>query len=170
MSKQNLLGDVRAEHDLEMLNQAFLETPDYLGMIEANDRILIVGRRGTGKSALTYMLGKYWEKVKTRRVIRVLPEDFETIGLRPILSAFGDRVTLIRAGSRLIWKYGLILQIMEVISKCYKATTDFRNDALASKHLAEWQSKGGTLLTRLRGKLNTRYPKQHEALESMCFL
>ena len=52
----NPLGDVRAEVDHAMLSKAFLETPDYLTLLESDEKVVVVGRRGTGKSALTYKL------------------------------------------------------------------------------------------------------------------
>lgn len=58
--KGNLLGDIRAEHDKEMLDQAFFPTPDYKTLVESSDRCVVVGRRGTGKSALVHKLNEYW--------------------------------------------------------------------------------------------------------------
>lgn len=58
--RPNALGDVRAEADDKMLRQAFVETPDYRALIESHDRIIVVGRRGTGKSALVQQLHRYW--------------------------------------------------------------------------------------------------------------
>lgn len=52
----NPLGDVRAEADHSMLSRAFYETPDYLSLIESDEKSIVVGRRGTGKSALNYRL------------------------------------------------------------------------------------------------------------------
>ena len=52
------LGDVRAEEDTKMLKQAFVETDDYRTLIERNERCIVVGRRGTGKSALALKLQK----------------------------------------------------------------------------------------------------------------
>ena len=56
VSQSNALGDIRAEHDHLMLQQAFIETADYRTLIESTDKVIAVGRRGTGKSALTFRL------------------------------------------------------------------------------------------------------------------
>ena len=58
----NVLGDIRAEHDKQMLELAFYETPNYRTLIESSERPIVVGRRGTGKSALCNQLKKYWQK------------------------------------------------------------------------------------------------------------
>jgi hypothetical protein len=60
----NSLGDLRAEADIWMLGRAFLETAEYRTLIETSDRLLIVGRRGTGKSALTQALEHYWRPAR----------------------------------------------------------------------------------------------------------
>ena len=54
--KANPLGDIRAEADHEMLGHSFIETPDYKTLISATDRAVVVGRRGSGKSALASIL------------------------------------------------------------------------------------------------------------------
>jgi ABC-type uncharacterized transport system ATPase component len=48
----NLLGAPRAESDIKMLNTAFVETQDFHALIDTRDFNFVVGRRGTGKSAL----------------------------------------------------------------------------------------------------------------------
>jgi hypothetical protein len=64
-NKGNVLGDVRAENDHAMLDAAFYDWQDYKILFEAEDRFLVVGRRGTGKSALTYKLMTEWKEKKT---------------------------------------------------------------------------------------------------------
>lgn len=64
-NKVNWLGDARAEHDHSMLDTAFHEWQDYKSIRDANDRFIVVGRRGTGKSALTYKLQQEWEEKNT---------------------------------------------------------------------------------------------------------
>jgi len=48
----NLPGAPRAESDIKMLEEAFLETADYKALTESRDFNFVVDRRGTGKSAL----------------------------------------------------------------------------------------------------------------------
>ncbi|HVB15227.1 MAG TPA: hypothetical protein VNF04_01710, partial [Stellaceae bacterium] len=46
------MGDARAEADTAMLTDAFVETADYRALIDTRNFNFVVGRRGTGKSAL----------------------------------------------------------------------------------------------------------------------
>ena len=43
----NLLGSPRAESDVTMLRDAFLQTADYASLTQSKDRNFVVGRRGT---------------------------------------------------------------------------------------------------------------------------
>lgn len=60
-----------------MLSRAFLETADYRTLIETSDRTVIVGRRGTGKSALTLMLEAHWSHSDDTEVIKITPDEAE---------------------------------------------------------------------------------------------
>jgi len=62
--RANILGDIRAEADEKMLETAFLETADYKTLIDTTDRPIVIGRRGTGKSALAHQLLHYWKHAR----------------------------------------------------------------------------------------------------------
>ncbi|MDN2631819.1 hypothetical protein OB913_26430 [Klebsiella pneumoniae] len=47
-----------------MLSSTFIETADFRTLIETDDRTIVVGRRGTGKSALFIQLNEHWKKDK----------------------------------------------------------------------------------------------------------
>jgi hypothetical protein len=69
--KGNVLGDIRAEQDTKMLDEAFWESSDYKSLLESYDRPIIVGRRGTGKSALAYRLSKHWANKPKTAIIKI---------------------------------------------------------------------------------------------------
>lgn len=50
--RANALGEHTAENDTKNLDQSFIETTEYRSVLETKDRCVIVGRRGTGKSAM----------------------------------------------------------------------------------------------------------------------
>ena len=147
------LGDLRAEADQKMLGRAFLETADYRTLIETSDRTVVVGRRGTGKSALTLQLERYWGKSSGTSVIKITPEEHQTIGLRPKVALFGDTFNKVRAGSRLLWRYALMMEVALCLSKKYKFsnTVGYRNIAPSVK---EWSSRGRNILDRYAETLN----------------
>ena len=74
-TQSTLLGDVRAEVDQQMLDQAFVETPDYKTLLESRSSKIIVGRRGTGKSALVYRLFRHWNEDKNSIVLKIAAKE-----------------------------------------------------------------------------------------------
>ena len=107
--RANLLGDIRAESDRNMLDCAFVETPDYKTLIGAGDRAVVIGRRGSGKSALVYTLQHHWASAQHTQVLVLAPEADQMLGLRPLLNRFGERFNLLRAASRIAWRYALLV-------------------------------------------------------------
>lgn len=152
-SKSNMLGDLTAEADGVMLERAFLETGDYRTLIETSDRIVVVGRRGTGKSALTLWLERYWRKAESTDVIKLAPEEYQVIGLRPLLRLFGDKFSLARAGSRLLWRYAFMLEAATSLALRpeFPRTDDIE---ILRKHLERWSERGPTLLERFRNLID----------------
>ena len=116
----NPLGDVRAEVDHAMLSKAFLETPDYLTLLELDEKIVVIGRRATGKSALTYKLEAQWSTTKTGALILIAPDEHHTLALRAVLPELGATFLLIKASVRLLCKYGLMLATAQAMSNKFK--------------------------------------------------
>src|SRR4051812_13938679 len=117
--RANPLGDIRAEADGTMLESAFLETPDYRNIISAGDRCLVVGRRGTGKSALAFGLARHWRTVPRTHVLLLAPEEDQMIGLRPLIALFGSEFSHLRAGARIAWRYALMMELAQSASAHY---------------------------------------------------
>lgn len=150
--RANILGDVRAEADGQMLDTAFYETPDYKTLLESPDRTVVVGRRGTGKSALAYKLEQYWSKAEKTDVIHLAADEDQIIGIRPLVKLFGEQFRLIRAGSRIAWRYAFLMEIAEKLSSRYK----YRNadgTAFLETHLSKWRSGRYGFCERLKEKL-----------------
>ena len=156
MSKHiNVLGDIRAECDREMLESAFYETPDYRTLIESTDRPIVVGRRGTGKSALCYELKKYWTKGTNTILVEIIPEEDQVIGIQQLLRLFGDKYTQIKAGARIAWKYALLMEIATRLFE-QKRLSQSETPPLLTRHVAAWRSKGRSVASRLRELLRTK--------------
>lgn len=157
MERINIFGDVRAEHDHEMLDRAFHESQNYRTLLESNDRFLVVGRRGTGKSALTYKLAKDWYERKWWPIV-IAPTEEQVIGLRPLAELFGESVTRIRAGIKLVWRYAMLLEVASLCESNYKTAGVFRDCEILQAHLRDWRKLAGgpfdKMRTVLRGHLS----------------
>ena len=145
--RPNAFGDLRAEADGEMLRTTFLETADYHTLIETSDRPIVVGRRGTGKSALAIRLQRYWTRDVHTMVVAIAPEEHQTIGLRPRVEPFGDDFSKIRAATRLMWRFALIMEAASALMPTYKfkKTLGFRT---LQPHLETWLGYGSDIFDR----------------------
>lgn len=151
--KANRLGDVRAEHDGMMLEKAFYETPDYLTLIEPQNRnkCLVVGRRGTGKSALLSALRKHYTESPRCIVVTIAPEDYEIIQLRgfatKLVGTSGAKYNLARSGFKIFWRYAIMMEIGRELQKHYKfAALEGIGDLVQRTH--KWFKSGTDFFSR----------------------
>lgn len=138
-----------------MLDSAFFESQNYRTLFESRDRFIVVGRRGTGKSALTYRLAKDWAERKNSTIV-IAPTEEQVIGLRPVASLFGTSITRIRAGTKIAWRYGLLLEIAMLCQRNYKTSGEINKYETLKVHLKAWAAKGGGIFERLRAVLRDR--------------
>lgn len=155
----NPLGDVRAEADHAMLAQAFFETPDYLTLLESDEKIVVVGRRGTGKSALTYKLQSQWSTVRSNTVVTVAPDEHHTLALRAVLPKLGVTFLPIKASMRLLWKYGLLMAAAQAMSSRYKLKEKINSSVFLSKHLSLWGKAEQSFFDKLRALVRRSVPE-----------
>ncbi|MBV6501522.1 MAG: hypothetical protein CJBNEKGG_04035 [Prosthecobacter sp.] len=144
------LGDVTAEIDKAMLNRAFFETRDYFALQESAEHCIIVGRRGTGKSALCYKLGQHWGRDEHNVILRVSPEDHQLILLRHYVGTFGTSPNLLRAAAKTFWRYAIILEVADLCQ-------NFRDGPETAKitlHLSNWRKSGTGMFERLGSTLS----------------
>lgn len=162
MTKQHMLsnplGDVRAESDHAMLAQVFFETPDYLTLLDSDEKVVVVGRRGTGKSALTYKLHEQWSLVKTNTVIVIAPDEHHTLALRAVLPKLGTSFLPIKASVRLLWKYGMILAAAQGMSAKYKLKDNIAASPTLLRHLHLWGKSDQSFFDKLRGLVRRHVP------------
>lgn len=151
--RSSLLGEQTAENDGKLLFANFIETPEYRSIIETKDSTVVVGRRGTGKSAMFAKLKEFWGGQKGSNVIAVSPEDYQTINFRALFNIFGEKYSHIRAVSRIAWKYGLIMEMLCHLSKHYKTRDLISNYHVANKHIKLWSNSSNDFFGKLTSKL-----------------
>lgn len=146
--RTNPLGNVRAELDHSMLDSAFYAMPEYRSLLEEHARRVVVGRRGTGKSALFYMLQRHWLSAEKTSVLALTPTETEVIGLRHFVEYFGSKHAHLRAACNLAWQYALLHEILVQLGGHYKVRSD------ADLHqtgdlVRRWRRRGDTITSRL---------------------
>jgi hypothetical protein len=153
--RPNAFGDTTAENDHRMLIDAFVPTADFRTLIESDDRTVVVGRRGTGKSALYFQLQRHWQEDKKVVVLSFSPEDTEIIGFRSLLKPFSSSFNLARASTRLLWRYAMLMEIANYLKTHYKLSHLVEGDELVKEHLQRWNAARGTYLTKCRAIAKT---------------
>ncbi|MFP4895963.1 P-loop ATPase, Sll1717 family [Paraburkholderia sp. EG304] len=160
----NRLGDGTAENDRRMLTSAFVPTADFRSLIESDERTVVVGRRGTGKSALFLELQNHWKADKRVQVLGFAPEDDEVIGFRAMLKPFSTSFNLARASTRLLWRYAILMEVACALEKNYKTSKQIAEDELVSAHVSKWRAARGSLLQKCRviakGYLSVNSPEE----------
>lgn len=115
----NILGDIRAETDYALLD-VFVSTPDYLALSATNDFNFVVGRRGTGKSALYIRLYKDFMSEGPYRVFTCAPKEYESLALLSTVNTLTSDYKYARATLRVSWRVAILYTILENISGYYK--------------------------------------------------
>lgn len=156
--KGNVLGDIRAEQDVKMLEEAFWESSDYRALLESNDRPIVVGRRGTGKSALAYKLAKYWAGKPKTLILKISPEEEQVIGLRDIFEQFGEKYLHIKAGTKMAWRYAIYMEVIVEIANHYKFKSNLDLSSIR-EHYLSWGSRRQSISSKIRKKLKSIFDK-----------
>ncbi|CAN7160517.1 ATP-binding protein [Paraburkholderia hospita] len=151
--RASLLGEQTAENDKKLLLPNFIETPEYRSIIETKDSTVVVGRRGTGKSAMFAKLQDFWGAQKSAHVIAIAPEDYQTISFRSIFKGFEGKYSYVRSVARIVWRYGFIMEMLCHLSKHFKTRERMGEHRIAVDHIKRWQSVGNDFFIALSSRV-----------------
>ena len=104
-----------------MLRDAFLQTADYASLTQSKDRNFVVGRRGTGKSALFTKVSEYYKSAPQTFMLSGQPTEYEAIRLQHLLSQDDASYQHMRAASRVAWTIHILAWVAEELLHHYKA-------------------------------------------------
>jgi hypothetical protein len=116
----NVLGSSRAENDSFMLDRAFVETSDYGSLVKTRDFNFVVGRRGTGKSALFRKVADHFDQDKSYLLVRAAAQEDQALLFQNMLSRFGSDYQSLRRVSRIAWKIHLLIEVAKKLQAYYK--------------------------------------------------
>lgn len=114
------LGVPRAEADSAMLQRAFVETADFKALTATTDFNFVVGRRGTGKTALFLRTADTFRTDKQCFLHAIKPEEHDVIGLQALLSHHARGYDSVRALSRVMWRAHLLLRVLGDVLRHWK--------------------------------------------------
>jgi hypothetical protein len=144
----NPLGDIKAEADKAMLDTSFYETPDYKALLESPEKALVVGRRGTGKSALFYKLSQDFKTLYDAPVLAYSPEDYEIAGLRSRLKGFQSGYNHTKSAAKLLTKYALTMEVTALRIKHFKFN-EIEGAVDFTKKIHDWVKSGDGFFARM---------------------
>ena len=117
----NILGSARAEVDSRMLDQAFLETNDFRALKDTDHFSFVVGRRGTGKTALYLNLMKVFQDDDRVFSHHLMPEEHDALALLSLLHRYGvDAYNEIRATVRVLWRTSMLITVANDLCSHWK--------------------------------------------------
>ena len=164
--RASLLGEQTAENDIKLLLPNYIETPEYRSVIETKDSTIVVGRRGTGKSAMFTKLQSFWGGQKSSNVISIAPEDYQTISFRSLFGFIEGKYSHVRSVSRIAWKYGLVMEMLCHFAKYYKTRERILANRCAETHIRRWQVSQTDFFAKICTQLSvhTRKPSMAEEI------
>ncbi len=113
------LGGARAESDF-LLNSAFVETNDYQALVTTKDFNYVVGRRGTGKSALFIKISEKIKKDKLGYVYKNIPKEYELLELQNVIESITNNYIEIRSVTRVAWRLAILIDQLKNIKSHHK--------------------------------------------------
>ncbi len=116
----NILGDSRAEKDSRMLDAAFISTHDFEALVHTKDFNFVVGRRGSGKSALFLKVSEYIDKKKMGYVYCNMPKEYEILELQEVINKITTEYRLAKAITRVAWRLSILLELLSQLESHYK--------------------------------------------------
>lgn len=106
----NILGSPRAESD-RLLQQAFVETADFRALVATTDFHVVVGRRGSGKSALFQQVLQHYQGAERVVVHSETATEHHALAAQERMEEIKANYRSGRAISRLLWRAHILIAI-----------------------------------------------------------
>jgi len=118
----NILGELTAETDDRMLQTAFYESRNFRELARGSDFRFVVGRRGSGKSALFRKVTEALDRDPGTLLITERPSEDKARALHHEMGKLTSQYLDARMVTRLTWKIQVLTQALETILEQYKAS------------------------------------------------
>jgi len=115
----NVLGNPRAESD-RLLEKAFVDTVDFHALVNTDDFRVVVGRRGTGKSALYQQLCRHYASQGRILLHHETPQEHHALTLQERLERLGCNYRTARAACRLLWRGYILIVVSRSLGTHFK--------------------------------------------------
>lgn len=167
-------GDPMAENEFQTLGSYFLETDQYQRTLRGEVN-LVVGRKGTGKTALFSQVRDRIRRDRQNIVVDLKPEGYQLVKLKEEVLKFlsqGAKQHLVTA----FWEYLLYLEVcykvlekdQEVHLRNHNLTEPYRE--LSASYFHESENSQGDFSERLQqlsDRISTSYSIQHGQIDNV---
>jgi hypothetical protein len=103
----NILGSSRAEQDT-LLDRVFVSTSEFRSLTHSTDFNVVVGRRGTGKSALFRKVHEYYGHEPGVLSVSDAVEEHTSLSISHRLGGVCEAYEHARAIMRIVWKVSIL--------------------------------------------------------------
>lgn len=139
------LGDPVAEHEADRLHEYFVETSAFYQALE-DPLTILLGRRGTGKTAIMYAIRSDMKKKRGHHVTVLKPIGYETHGLIRVLEEIRERSErgfLIES----LWKYLIYSEIASDVRTEILERPVYQGRTPEEESFLEYYEGNGSILT-----------------------
>jgi hypothetical protein len=164
------LGSSSAENELRDLGQYYLETDAFRRALRSEAR-LVVGRKGSGKTALFLQLRDNVRRTPSNVVLDLRPEGYKLVKFKEVVLDLLEEGTLDHTLTA-FWEYLLLLEICRKLlendrerhmrdGRLFEPYKQLAAAYQGDEYVAEgdFSERMSTLLQRIRDDFDVRYPK-----------
>ncbi|HLF96316.1 MAG TPA: hypothetical protein VI457_04155 [Methylococcaceae bacterium] len=161
------LGEARAEKDA-LLDSAFIQTPEYQALLQQRSGYVVVGRRGTGKSALFRELKLAFAEQRNHRVISLEPDGNEVYPIHAIirkLSSHDADYDALHEVATTLCRYAILLEVLNDYSASRTngfSFLDTKDQELLGSQLTSWKQEGSGAFERLYCRVRPHLERQSD--------
>ncbi|MCB0074256.1 MAG: hypothetical protein KDE20_22475, partial [Caldilineaceae bacterium] len=171
------LGSSAAENEFRSLDRYFIETAEYVRAVKGDGKI-VVGRKGSGKTAIFFMVRNHLRDNKNNIVADLKPESHELVKLREVLVSMASAGVLIHTFTgfwQIIILTELLLKVRESRSLQAKYSMEALNvitqiDSILERYKipakGDFTARLNSFVTRMIGEIEKFAQKEGEKISA----
>ena len=156
-------GQPEAEHDSQAIATAFYEAQSWKTIAAGAERPFVVGRKGSGKSAIAARLEFIIRERSDSCFVRIVPSSFRHVEIRDLLGCLVNKNASWQYIYRKVWEGIILGQIVRHISDCNSVHSLARLPAELGNEIARFKIQCGFYVASVGDALSgviTKYVRE----------
>lgn len=157
-------GEYIAEHESNILYEYYIETTHFQSLLK-NEYNIVIGRKGTGKTAALYYIDQYCQRDKRYHVCLIKPINFEIDGLVIFIDNLNDEFEkgfLIEV----IWKFLIYTEIAKTLYISIKSKPEYAKLEQENDFIKFIEDNKDIFLTDFSTRLEVQIEKLKEGYDA----